>query len=360
MSVRRAHVHVFEMDHPEDWSGLVRLFDSGLLSPDAVRAVFVKTEGNGLDNDWSRPLALRALEPLLRRAPGSTCEAPMIVASGGCEGLLTPHAIVLADTRVSPLDADDDEAPSLAIGTAVSEPLDADRLGRAAHGSAARDAVERACLQAGLALDEVVHVHLLSPWMGRDLLDAAPADAQPVALDAHASKPAIRAAAAIGAGLAFGELDEADVRWTSVGPLASRHTTRVAVTAGDTGGRVHALVLGHSRRWRGPLRIASTQLAHMLDVAAIARVRRGVPLAAFYKGDPPAGARVRGARTTMASDSDIHPFRHFRAAMSGVFGATLGTARVFVGGGAECQCVPGGGVLTLIDDLTCDAPGSAA
>jgi cyanuric acid amidohydrolase len=142
------------------------------------------------------------------------------------------------------------------------------------------------------------------------------------------------------------------VRWTSVGPLASRHTTRVAVTAGDTGGRVHALVLGHSRRWRGPLRIASTQLADMLDVEAIARVRRGVPLAAFYKGDPPAGSRVRGARTTMAGDSDIHAFRHFRAAMSGVFGATLGTARVFVGGGAECQCVPGGGVLTLIDDLT--------
>lgn len=351
--MRQTQVFVHDMAHPEDCTGLTSDLATGRLRAADIRAVFIKTEGNGLDNDWSRPLALRALAQHLP-APSGCGTPPMLVVSGGCEGMLTPHMTVMACTA-APLGIAAQGSAALAMGTCISEPLSAVELGREAHGEQVRHAVERACADAGIAIDDVVHVQVLSPWMGRDLLAAAPAGASLVAHDAHASKPAIRGAAALGAGIALKEVDTDAVDWTPTGPttrLAGVRANRVAVTAGDTGGRVQVLVLGQSSAWRGPLRAASTQLADMLDLDAIASVRRSGLIAAFFKGDPPADGRVRGARTTMGADSDIHAFRHFRAAMSGVFGAALGTPRVFIGGGAEFQSAAGGGLLTTISDHT--------
>jgi cyanuric acid amidohydrolase len=347
--MRSAQVLVYNMAHPEDCSGLARDVAQGVLQANDIRAVFIKTEGNGLDNDWSRPLALRALAQHLP-AEGGASVPPMLVASGGCEGMLTPHMTVIAtaiDTKVGATMAPDGPA-ALAVGSFLSEPLQATELGREAHGQRTRHAVERACADAGLAPKDVVAVHVMSPWMGRDLIAAAPKGSSLVADSAHASKPAIRAAAALGAALALEEAAGHEIEWHTAGPLCARRASRVAVTAGDTGGRVHVLVLGHARGWSGPLRVASTQMADMLDIEAIASVRRRGLVAAFFKGDPPAGGLLRGARTTMGADSDIHAFRHFRAAMSGVFGAALGTPRVFIGGGAEFQSQAGGGVLTTI------------
>lgn len=348
---RRVHVLVHEMAHPEDCSGLARDLELGSLRADSIRAVFIKTEGNGLDNDWSRPLALRSLATHLPAPPAADARGPMYVVSGGCEGILTPHMVIFAcvDDATPELEREGTSTTeALALGTAVSEPLDAAQIGYEAHALSAREVVERARQDAGLDESEVAYVHLLSPWMSAELASSAPPDATLVARTAHASKPAVRAAAALGAGLALNEIEWSDIRWTSAGPVASRHTKRVAVTAGDTGGRIHALVLGNSTAWRGTLQVASTQMSDMLDLQALAAVRHGRLLAGFFKGDPPADGRVRGARTTMGSDSDIHAFRHFRAAMSGVFGAALGSPRIFIGGGAEYQCIPGGGMLATV------------
>ncbi len=351
--MRRAQVFVHEMAHPEDCTGLADDLAQGRLRAQDIRAVFIKTEGNGLDNDWSRPLALRALAAHLSARAEGDAGAPMRVVSGGCEGMLTPHMTVLAVADAPPTAGDIASAgPALAIGNHLSDPLPATALGREAHGLRVRQAVDAACADAGLAHDEVVSVQVLSPWMGRDLLAAAPAGSSLVAHSAHASKPAIRAAAALGAGLALGEVVAAEIEWAPTGPVSRQRARRVAVTAGDTGGRVQVLVLGHSRGWSGPLGAASAQMADMLDLDALASARQGKLVAAFFKGDPPADGRVRGARTTMGSDSDIHAFRHFRAAMSGVFGAALGTPRVFIGGGAEHQSAAGGGLLTTLFERT--------
>jgi len=344
---RRTFVKVYAMADPEDCSGLARDLEHGVLNTRDIRAVFVKTEGNGLDNDWSRPLALRALAAYV---PASS----MCVVSGGCEGMLSPHMTVFAvvDDGDASGACGDGEPHALALGTAVSEPLEATQLGHEAHARRACEIVERARQNAGLDETQVAYVHLVSPWMSARLAAAAPASATLVARSAHASKPAIRAAAALGAGVALNELAWSAIRWTDAGPQASGHTRRVAVTAGDTDGRIHALVLGNSPQWRGALRVASAQMADMLDLEAIASVRRDRLIAAFFKGDPPADGRVRGARTTMSQDSDIHAFRHFRAALSGVFGAALGTSTVFIGGGAESQCVAGGGLLATVFEST--------
>ncbi len=51
--------------HPADVSGLEALIDSGAVAPQEIVAVFGKTEGNGCVNDFTRPLAVMALEAAL-------------------------------------------------------------------------------------------------------------------------------------------------------------------------------------------------------------------------------------------------------------------------------------------------------
>jgi cyanuric acid amidohydrolase len=337
------------MAHPEDMGGLAAILSSGVLDRKHLRAIFIKTEGNGLDNDWSRPLALRALDVILQ---GDA--APLRIVSGGCEGILTPHMTVIAAV---PTRGSAPSGPALAVGTAVSPPLSASDIGRRGHAAAARDTVIDACRDAGLAIDAVEWVHIVSPWLSPALRDAAQGPADLIANDAHASKPAIRYSAAIGAGMALGEIGDAPdfEHWR---PGTGPRTSRISVTAGDTAGRLQVIVMGHADdgAWTGPLRIRCDQMQHMLDVPADTSQSPARLVAAFFKGDPPAADHVDGRRTVMGSDSDIHAFRHFRAAMSGIFGVALGTSRVFIGGGAEAQCAPGGGLLTRIFDSTDHEP----
>ena len=89
-------------------------------------AVIGKTEGNGGVNDFTRILAdqafraraAQARHPLRGRDP----QIPM-VWSGGCDGVITPHATVFArNAKTGPADRS-----RLAIGTAMSEEIAARR-----------------------------------------------------------------------------------------------------------------------------------------------------------------------------------------------------------------------------------------
>jgi cyanuric acid amidohydrolase len=68
--------------------------------------------------------------------------------------------------------------------------------------------------------------------------------------------------------------------------------------------------------------------------------------AVIVKGEMP--ALLRGTRPAALDDSDIHPNRHFRAALSGMLGGLTGDARIFLSGGAEHQAPPGGVLLAII------------
>jgi len=85
--------------------------------------------------------------------------------------------------------------------------------------------------------------------------------------------------------------------------------------------------------------------------------RLGIPFwlsaAVIVKGEMP--AMLRGTRPAALDDSDIHPNRHFRAALSGMLGGLLGDARIFLSGGAEHQAPPGGVLLAIIAE-TGDMP----
>ena len=105
---------------------------------------------------------------------------------------------------------------------------------------------------------------------------------------------------------------------------------------------------------RSKFRMARGRMADAIDLAGVtrcverARGPRGTNeiVAAIVKADP--AASVRGRRTTMLSDSDIHATRHARAAVGGVVAAAVGDCRVYVSGGAEHQGPVGGGPVCVI------------
>src|SRR6185369_4332792 len=93
-------VDKFPMSAPDDMSGLEKLFHSGLVVARDVIGVVAKTEGNGRVNDFSRPLALRCFKTAIgKHAQWSARDLDAhvsFVMSGGCEGVIAPHAVVFS------------------------------------------------------------------------------------------------------------------------------------------------------------------------------------------------------------------------------------------------------------------------
>src|SRR5687767_6542529 len=82
-----------------DASGVEALIKKGQFTADQVIAVIGKTEGNGGVNDFTRILADQAFRKVLlkhgKRSEADIANIPM-VWSGGCDGVITPHATVFA------------------------------------------------------------------------------------------------------------------------------------------------------------------------------------------------------------------------------------------------------------------------
>src|SRR3977135_170362 len=88
-----------ELKTVQDARGLEELISSGRFGADEVIAVIGKTEGNGGVNDFTRILADQAFRRVLlkhgKRSEAEIASIPM-VWSGGCDGVITPHATVFA------------------------------------------------------------------------------------------------------------------------------------------------------------------------------------------------------------------------------------------------------------------------
>ena len=124
MSTRRAVVHRIATAAPDDVSGLERAIAEGRVVPGAIVAIFGKTEGNGLVNDWTRGLAARALRDLLGRHAGpEAAERVCLVMSGGTEGGLSPHVTVF-EVR----EADEAAVPGARVGSGAVRPRTNARL----------------------------------------------------------------------------------------------------------------------------------------------------------------------------------------------------------------------------------------
>ena len=358
---RQALAFRVPMRHPGDVSAIAALFDAGTLRPEEVVAILGKTEGNGCVNDFTRAYAVSALAAMLGARMGTTPEAVMarvaLVMSGGTEGGLSPHFLVLAVREV--------EAPAtgaLAIGVGFTPDFMPEEIGRMAQLRATARAVREAIADGGIT--EVHYVQVKCPLITSAKVADAAARGQSVAT--HETYPSMglsRGAAALGVALALGEIPEAALSDAVIGADWSLHSGRASCSAGVELERCEVIVLGNSPEWAGDLIIGHDVMADAVDFPAVQRALASVGLAApgqldaaarerlvavLAKAEPATTGSIRGLRHIMNDDSDINATRHARAVVGGVIAAAVGRTDLFVSGGAEHQGPDGGGPVAVI------------
>lgn len=363
----RANVFRLSMQHPGDLSELEGLITHGALRADEIVAVIGKTEGNGGVNDFTRGYFTQSLMALLSRHLNEPAESLIrripCILSGGTEGVLSPHYVVLCRGG-APL-SEPAAASSFAIGTAMSAPVLAEDIGRATHAGNVAEAVRKAMAEAHIARPDDVHfVQVKCPCVTSARAEAARATGKSVAsADPNRSMALARAAGAFGVALALGEIAEADVTDTALLQNFAVHSDRASISSGVEVEANEVIVLGNSPLWSGDLRIAHRPMSDALDIGAVVQVLGDLEIdatpqiapqdrhrvqAVFVKCEPDRRGQIRGQRHTMLDDTDINAQRHIRGAVGGLVAGVLGDTRIFVSGGAEHQGPDGGGLIAAI------------
>lgn len=355
--------------HPADVSGLQALIDAGTVAPGEIVAVFGKTEGNGCVNDFTRPLAVMALEAALAArlgvSPATIGARVALVMSGGTEGGLSPHLLIVARREGPSVEGETPEGKALAVGTAFTDDFLPEEIGRMAQVRATAAAVRRAMANAGLTEVEDVHfVQVKCPLLTSARIQEAAFRGESVAThDTYASMGLSRGASALGIGLALGEIPESALDDSVIGTRTDLYSGRASASAGIELMRNEVIVLGNAPGWSGRLRIAHRVMRDGIDFPAIqgALADLGLPtggqlppeaaervVALLAKAEPTGNGLIRGQRHIMNDDSDINATRHARALVGGVAAAAIGRTDLFVSGGAEHQGPDGGGPVAVI------------
>jgi cyanuric acid amidohydrolase len=359
-------VYRVPMRDPGDASGISGLIDQGTLAAAEILAIFGKTEGNGCVNDFTRGYAVSAvsavLAPRLGIAASAVSRQVAMVMSGGTEGGLSPHFLVFA---VRAGGATLPGRKALAIGTAHTETLPPEAIGRAPQATAVAAAVRAAMERAAIADSSDVHwVQVKCPLLTRERITEAEAAGRAAATtDTYASMGLSRGAAALGVALALGEIDEAALGSAVIGRDVGLWSARASSSAGIELMHNEIVVLGNSAFWSGDRVIAHGVMRDAIDLPAVAGVLRDLDFsfagqlegsaaaridAVLAKAEASRSGMIRGMRHIMGDDSDIQASRHARAMVGGVLAAAIGRTDLFVSGGAEHQGPDGGGPIAVI------------
>ena len=195
-----------ELKTVQDASGVEERIKAGQFTADQVIAVIGKTEGNGGVNDFTRILADQAYRKLLLKH-GTRSEAEIhnipMVWSGGCDGVITPHATVFArNGKNGPADK-----ARLVIGTALSVELFPEDIGRLAMVEKVADAVRAAMKDAGVTDSKDVHyLQTKTPLLTIESVRDAESRGKTLACEVHDSMGVSNGTTALGIAVALGEI----------------------------------------------------------------------------------------------------------------------------------------------------------
>ena len=354
-----------EIKSVSDASGLEELIASGRMTADSVVAVIGKTEGNGGVNDFTRILSDNAFRGVLlrhgTRSEDAVGEIPM-VWSGGCDGVLTPHATVFArDGETGPQDA-----PRLAMGTAMSAPILPEDIGRPAMVEKIADGVRAAMADAGIGDPADVHyVQTKTPLLTIDTVREAHGRGESAACEVHESMGVSNGTTGLGIAVALGE-----VSMPVAGEICRNLDLYSSVASCSSGvelDRGQIVLFGNAPGAGGRFRIGHGVMQDALDIDGIYDGIRNAGLDlperpratdlggrlvnCFIKCEADRTARLRGRRQIMLDDSDVHHHRHSKGAVGGVAAAAIGDPAVFVSVDAMHQGPQGGGPVVAIVDV---------
>ena len=354
-----------EIKSVSDASGLEELIASGRMTADSVVAVVGKTEGNGGVNDFTRILSDTAFRGVLlkhgTRSEAQVGEIPM-VWSGGCDGVLTPHATVFArDDTTGPADA-----LRLAMGTAMSVPILPEDIGRPAMVEKIADGVRAAMADAGIGDPADVHyVQTKTPLLTIDTVQDAHGRGETVACEVHESMGVSNGTTGLGIAVALGEVSMPKAE--EICRNLDLYSSVASCSSGVELERGQIVLFGNAAGAGGRFRIGHGVMQDALDIDGIYDGIRNAgldlparPRAAdlgdklvncFIKCEADRTARLRGRRQIMLDDSDVHHHRHSKGAVGGVAAAAIGDPAVFVSVDAMHQGPQGGGPVVAIVDV---------
>ncbi|MFC5653341.1 ring-opening amidohydrolase [Paenibacillus solisilvae] len=356
-------VYKVAMDSPGDTSKLENLIRNGEIDPEKIIACIGKTEGNGGANDFTRKLATLSYQLMLSRYIGKEqSETIVFVWSGGTEGVLSPHATFFTRND-DEMDELDNNVPGLAVSIQTTADIPAEHIGRMPMVIEVAQAAKKAMTDAGVSHPEQVHyVQVKGPLLTpTHLREAAVSGKELVTKDPNLSKGFARGAMALGVALALGEIQETDLSEEIINKDMSLYSSVASTSAGGEMTNCEVILMANTNKGSGPYSIGHSVLKDAIDTSGICQAIRNAGLdainiptveqqnqivAVFAKAE--ASQEIRGWRTTMLSDADIHYERHARAAVGAVISSITGNSGIFVSGGTEHQCPPGHAPIACI------------
>jgi len=353
-----------ELKTVSDASGLEDLIKAGKFAADQVIAVIGKTEGNGGVNDFTRILADQAFRRVLmkhgKRSEAEIHNVPM-VWSGGCDGVITPHATIFARTdKTGPADK-----ARLVIGTALSAELLPEDIGRPAMVEKVAAAVKAAMKDAGISDPKDVHyVQTKTPLLTIESVRDAESRHKTLFCEVHDSMGVSNGTTALGIAVALGEV--AMPKAEQICKDLDLYSSVASCSSGVELTQAQIVLLGNKPGAGGRYRIGHAVMKDALDIDGIydsirkagltlperprASDLNGKLVNCFMKCDADRSGQLRGRRQIMLDDSDVHWHRHIKAAVGGVAAAAIGDAAVFVSVDAMHQGPQGGGPCIAIID----------
>ena len=353
-----------ELENVQDASGMEALIGKGQFKADEVIAVIGKTEGNGGVNDFTRILADQAFRAVLRklgsRSEQQIAKIPM-VWSGGCDGVITPHATIFArNAKTGPA-----TNSRLTIGTAMSVEILPEDIGRPAMVEKVADAVRAAMRDAGIDDPKDVHyVQTKTPLLTVDAVHDAHARGREVACEVHDSMGVSNGTT--GLGIAVGLREIKMPKAEEICRNLDLYSSVASCSSGVELTQAQIVLLGNKNGAGGRFRIGHAVMKDAIDIEGIydsirdagldlperprAEDLKGRLVNCFMKCEADRTGKLRGRRQIMLDDSDVPWHRHAKGAVGGVAAAAIGDPAVFVSVDAMHQGPQGGGPCIAIVD----------
>lgn len=354
------------MGGPDDVSEARKLIEAGTFKAQHVVAILGKTEGNGGVNDYTRALATQCFQLLISEKSGLSiseiAKKVPIIWSGGTEGLMSPHATIFVK---EPGEENKTGEKGFTVGTAYTRDMAPEEFGTLTHVQAAAQGVKEAIQDAGIEDPADIHfVQIKTGALTTERIKAAYSRGKNVVTtDTYKSMSYARSVAALGIGIATGEIEEQKVTENGIGHDFSIYSNVASTSSGIELMNCETIVMGNSSRSTSDLIIDHAVMKDAIDAGAVRQALRKVGfevqwelaetdrqrlINVFVKCEPDSSGATRGRRHVMFEDSDINYTRHIRAVVNAVVASVTGDTMCYVSAGAENQGPPGGGVIAVL------------
>ncbi len=285
-----------------------------------------------------------------------------MVWSGGCDGIITPHATVFArDDKTGPADKS-----RLVIGIAMSPTIQPEDIGRPAMVEKVAEGVRAAMKDAGISDPKDVHyVQTKTPLLTIDTIQDAERRGHTVFCDVHESMGVSNGTTGLGIAVALGEISMPKAE--DICRNLDLYSSVASCSSGVELDCAQIVLFGNKAGAGGRYRIGHSVMKDALDIDGIydsirdagldlpERARAsdlgGKLVNCFMKCEADKRGTLRGRRQIMLDDSDVHHHRHSKAAVGGVAATAIGDPAVFVSVDAMHQGPHGGGPVIAIVDL---------